>query len=279
MKMRADAALFSLVPFSLALFSLVLVLMPHAAQGGDALDFWHRSLPVDAPVTAERACLDAIETAARTEGVDAATLTAIGLTEAGRGVAGAGDGSRASAVTIWPWTVHDGDRGQYFPNRSAAERAVRDARRAGRRSIDVGCLQVNLRWHGDAVDDPLDLLDPATNVRVAARFLKRLSERYGAEVAIGAYHSRSDDLATAYRARVEANASALVGGGVTWPVAQASLGSLFAPGPRRALVGDGPRRPLLPEFDTAAAAENRGLPTRRPAPALRRTGAIGEPSR
>ncbi|MBO0165680.1 transglycosylase SLT domain-containing protein, partial [Vibrio alginolyticus] len=39
------------------------------------------------------------------------------------------------------------------------------------RNVDVGMMQINLRWHGDKVSSPDELLDPAKNVDVGAGYL------------------------------------------------------------------------------------------------------------
>lgn len=54
---------------------------------------------------------------------------------------------------------------------------------------DVGPMQVNVRYHAHRVSDPLDLLDPAINVRVAAEILReQLDTSDDIAVAIGRYH-------------------------------------------------------------------------------------------
>lgn len=60
-----------------------------------------------------------------------------------------------------------------------------------RRSIDVGMMQINTRWHSHRVNRITDLLDPLTNVRVAAQILSENISRYpkDAALAVGRYHS------------------------------------------------------------------------------------------
>ncbi|HCF18886.1 MAG TPA: hypothetical protein DEV96_12760, partial [Rhodospirillum rubrum] len=55
---------------------------------------------------------------------------------------------------------------------------------------DVGCMQVNLRYHGGAFDSLEEAIDPAANVAYAASFLRRLFDDTNdwAE-AVTAYHS------------------------------------------------------------------------------------------
>lgn len=116
-------------------------------------------------------------------GMPAYLLKAISLTETGR----SGPNRR---VASWPWTVHDGSTGHYFATKDDAVAFVRGIRTDGRRSIDVGCMQVNLRHHPRAFTSVAAGFDPAVNIRYAAEFLKQLREASGSwEEAIARYHS------------------------------------------------------------------------------------------
>ncbi|MEY8882549.1 hypothetical protein [Donghicola sp. XS_ASV15] len=52
-----------------------------------------------------------------------------------------------------------------------------DTMAGGTTSIDVGCMQVNYRWHGEGFSSLEDMFDPAANTAYAAEFLTRLKER------------------------------------------------------------------------------------------------------
>jgi hypothetical protein len=95
--------------------------------------------------------------------------------------------------------------GSFFPDRAAALAAVRALQGAGVRSIDVGCMQINLRHHPDAFSSLEEAFDPLANARYAARFLTTLqATRNDWMRSAGHYHSQTPDLAEAYRARVAA---------------------------------------------------------------------------
>ena len=51
------------------------------------------------------------------------------------------------------------------------------ARRRGASLIDVGCMQINYRWHGKNFASVTEMFDPAHNVDYAARFLHELKLR------------------------------------------------------------------------------------------------------
>jgi hypothetical protein len=93
------------------------------------------------------------------------------------------------------------------------------------RSIDIGCLQVNLLHHPNAFASLAEGFDPAANARYAARFLVELRNRLGGWLpAIGAYHSATDWRAEPYRARVLANWASEGGNAALLGVAQAAGG-------------------------------------------------------
>ncbi len=90
-----------------------------------------------------------------------------------------------------------------FETREDAVAAVEGLRAQNIRSIDVGCMQVNLYHHPEAFSSLEEAFDPVANARYAARFLSRLRDSAGdLEIAIGRYHSSTPGLSEAYRARV-----------------------------------------------------------------------------
>lgn len=107
------------------------------------------------------------------------------------------------AVSAWPWTVMAEGRGRYLPSREAAIAEVRELQSRGVRNIDVGCMQINLRYHPDAFDSLHQAFEPAFNVAYGATFLSDLYERLGSwTAAVGRYHSATPEFSTRYRARV-----------------------------------------------------------------------------
>ena len=81
--------------------------------------------------------------------------------------------------------------------------AVQELQASGIRSIDVGCLQVNLMHHPAAFISLEQAFDPGANARYAARFLDALHDRsQDSTQAIGDYHSQTPTLGAAYRNRV-----------------------------------------------------------------------------
>ena len=124
-------------------------------------------------------------------------LEAIGAVEAGRWH------PADKAVAAWPWTVTAEGEGKFLPSHAAAIAHVEALRARGVRNIDVGCMQINLRYHPEAFASLEEAFDPALNLRYAARFLGGLRARYGSwTAAIGRYHSSTPRLSGPYRVKV-----------------------------------------------------------------------------
>jgi len=104
----------------------------------------------------------------------------------------------------WPWTLNVAGEGRFYPSREAASRALAAALATGMRSIDIGLMQVNWRYHGEKLESAALALDPYHNLRVGARILRRCFEERGAwSAAVGCYHAPADDArASRYLERV-----------------------------------------------------------------------------
>lgn len=115
------------------------------------------------------------------------------------------ESGRPGVAPSWPWTVNAESRSYYLDSKDEAVRLVQGLQARGVRSIDVGCMQVNLMYHPDAFASVSDAFDPEKNVAYAIRFLRFLRQDTGSwEGAVGRYHSADPDLGNAYRARVYA---------------------------------------------------------------------------
>lgn len=145
------------------------------------------------------ACRGAIARAEGAAGIPAGLLQAIGRVESGR------RNPETGSFGPWPWAINAEGRGHFLPSRDAAIALVRELQGRGVRSIDVGCMQVNLHHHPRAFASLEEAFDPESNARYAARFLSELhAARPDWLVAAGHYHSHTPELAQGYRARVQA---------------------------------------------------------------------------
>ncbi len=155
------------------------------------------ALPVRAEDDPAALCDAAAQTAARDSGVPADILLAITRAETGR--------RNRGVLRPWPWAINDNGQGVWFATRDEAMQAAQDRLSAGDDNFDIGCFQINTRWHGQAFASLNDMFDPATNARYAATFLTELMRETGDwNRAIAAYHSRTAELAGPYLDRVTA---------------------------------------------------------------------------
>ena len=104
----------------------------------------------------------------------------------------------------WPWTINAQGKGKFFKTKAEAVREIKRLQKAGVKSIDVGCMQINLAYHPKAFKSIEDALDPYKNVEYGARFLKSLYKRKGNNwiKAATAYHSSVPKKAKVYKKKL-----------------------------------------------------------------------------
>ena len=169
-------------------------------------------------------CDQATHRAARTAGVPLDILLAIARVETGR--------DQGRGLQPWPWTVNVGGDGAFYDDAALALAQASQVLDAGTENFDVGCFQLNYRWHGGAFPSLEAMFDPETNALYAANFLLKLYQSTGSWAqAIGQYHSQSGELAAPYLANVDA----LLGGGLAQDQVDLQL------------AGDDPDLPFLRE--------------------------------
>ena len=142
-------------------------------------------------------CQTATAAAERGSGVPDQLLGAISRVESGR------YDRQADAVRAWPWTINAEGIGHFYATKADAVAAARDFQSAGVRSIDIGCMQINLMFHPDGFTSLDQAFDPAANAGFAARFLTDLFHQTGSwPHAAAAYHSQTPDLGSDYQRKV-----------------------------------------------------------------------------
>lgn len=145
----------------------------------------------------ESVCAAQTEYYNRQAGFPVHMLTAISIVESGRW------NGEIKARVAWPWTVTSGSDGRFFDTKQEALAHVETLKAKGTTNIDVGCMQVNLRFHGSAFKDVEEAMDPAYNVAYAVTFLKRLYEETDSWAkSVTAYHSRTPVHAERYAGKI-----------------------------------------------------------------------------
>lgn len=139
-------------------------------------------------------CDRAAEQAARATGVPVEVLLALTRAETGRAAGG--------GLQPWPWAVNRGGEGHWFDTRAEAQDWVQTRIDAGETNLDIGCFQLNLRWHAQGFASLETMFDPAQNALYAAGYLAEKYQKTGDwTIAAGAYHSSTDSHAERYAAR------------------------------------------------------------------------------
>jgi hypothetical protein len=178
-------------PLLTLLLTTALVSPAWAAQ--DAKSATTAGKPADSEI-----CLQEIANTESDYAIPQGLLAAIGLTESGRVV--------ARQRTVWPWTVNAEGAGHFFATKEDAIAFVGEQQADGVTSIDVGCMQINLKHHPNAFASLEDAFDPATNVDYGAEFLTALKGEVRTWIkAVRRYHSATPEKGEAYGERVLAN--------------------------------------------------------------------------
>ena len=144
------------------------------------------------------ACLNATTKLEEKYQIKEHLLTTISSVETGRWNA------NLQQSLAWPWTVNAQGKGNFYKSKEEAIAAVRRLQEQGVKSIDVGCMQINLMYHPDAFEDLEAAFDPETNVEYAAKFLKNLYENRDNDwiKAAMAYHSSAPQKAQRYKTKL-----------------------------------------------------------------------------
>lgn len=149
------------------------------------------------PAADRLACEAAIAAQEGTSRLPNGLLGAIARVESGRWDA------QAQRALPWPWAFNTGGTSNLPETRQDALTRVRDLLSAGQSSIDVGCMQINLRHHPAAFGSLEEAFDPQRNVAYAIRLLHQLYARHGDwGAAISRYHSGELERGADYLRRV-----------------------------------------------------------------------------
>lgn len=135
-----------------------------------------------APGSGIARCEREIVAASRKHGVPVGILYSVGLTETGR---------RGS---LQPYALNIEGKTVFAGSLSEALETFHQARKAGRKLIDLGCMQINHYYHRREFTGPRAMLDPRQNVDYAARFLVDLKRRHKSwTMAVARYHAGPDN--------------------------------------------------------------------------------------
>lgn len=106
----------------------------------------------------------------------------------------------------WPWTVNSKGKGYYFPSKSDAMMFAMKEIKNGNKSIDVGCMQINMRYHGDKFKSIAEAFDPHSNVSESSEILKaHYKKKKNWKKSVAMYHSSNKKRGKNYQKSVADN--------------------------------------------------------------------------
>jgi len=121
-------------------------------------------------------------------------LTSISLVESGI--------KKNNNFVSWPWTLNVSGKPMFFDNKDDVLNFLK--KNYKNKNIDVGCMQISMKYHMDEFDSLENMLDPDSNVKYAAKFLKKLFFKYKRwNEAISRYHSSVPSRKEKYLNRVK----------------------------------------------------------------------------
>ena len=124
-------------------------------------------------------------------------LVSISLAETGKK-------NKSGSISSWPWSLNHDGKSLFFNSKSNAYEYIIKNLNDKSKNIDVGCMQVSIKWHSDKFDSIEAMLDPYQNIDYAAKFLIDLKNNHGSwKKAIKYYHSSTAKLNKKYYSKVE----------------------------------------------------------------------------
>ena len=139
-------------------------------------------------------CLNFTEKYGKQFNIPDKLLTSISLVESGI--------KKNNNFVSWPWTLNVAGKSMFFDNKDDALGFLK--KNYKNKNIDVGCMQISLKYHINEFDSLENILDPDTNVKYAAKFLRKLFLKHKRwNEAISRYHSSVPKRKTQYLNRVK----------------------------------------------------------------------------
>lgn len=148
-------------------------------------------------------CEHAINKVAAQNTVPKDVLTAVALTETGT--------MKSGKMSPYPWAVNIDGKGYFFKDKQKAIATVEKFLAQGKTSIDIGCMQMNWRWHGHKFGHSVaKAFDPMANIAVGANYIRQHYKTLNSWTkAVGRYHSGTQKYAARYIKNFKRNLKAL----------------------------------------------------------------------
>ena len=144
-----------------------------------------------------KSCEKVIETIEDLTDIPKNLLLSIGKSESGRIL-------KNNKHVIWPWTVNHAGKSLFFDTKKQMQKYVLKHVEGNDHNLDVGCMQINLKWHKNNFKKITDMFAIEPNVSYAASFLLQLKNKHGSwDKAIKHYHSSDPNKNKPYLIKVK----------------------------------------------------------------------------
>ena len=144
-----------------------------------------------------KSCEKVIETIEDLTDIPKNLLLSIGKSESGRIL-------KNNKHVIWPWTVNHAGKSLFFDTKKQMKKYVLKNVEKKDFNLDVGCMQINLKWHKNNFKKISDMFAVEPNVSYAASFLLQLKNKHGSwDKAIKHYHSSDPNKNKPYLIKVK----------------------------------------------------------------------------
>ena len=103
-----------------------------------------------------------------------------------------------------PYAINNNGISYYPESYDHAERLLKNLITQGQSNIDIGCMQLNWRWHQENFLNPQQMLNPVENIEYAAKFLISLHQEAGGSwhQAVRYYHTRNPTMNKKYSRKI-----------------------------------------------------------------------------
>ena len=148
-------------------------------------------------------CLNAIKHFEKKYNIPKNFLYLISLVESGKW------DESSKSVQPWPWTANIGGKSKFFKNKNDMVAFLKKHIAHGKENIDVGCNQINYKYHKQNFHSIEQMITPYYNVWYSAYYLSQNFTKTGNwDGAIALYHSKNPNHNGKYMRKIKKAAKA-----------------------------------------------------------------------
>lgn len=104
---------------------------------------------------------------------------------------------------VWPWSLHINGKAYYLKNGRSSLRFVKKQISRGITNIDIGCMQINFKYHSKNFKSISHMINPKYNIEYASKFLlSKYKKTRSWKKAVSQYHSHNVPLGSKYADKI-----------------------------------------------------------------------------